>query len=314
MVAGDKNPARMREARPGLEDPRRETAPVVAHVDRDHARLDADLGPCDTDRRHIFNLSMTATTPNFAGAASVLSDWRLSGVFRASSGSPFSVTTGLDRALTGNPGVQRASVAGDPYLKTGTTWLNPASFSQPALGTFGNSERNAYEGPGVRTVDLALVRAFTFAGTQRIEARAEAFGQGLRLSAGDVRVALTSSAPLALEPAVWWPDMGEEQATTRVVPRQHQLVARVLRHPHVEHDAIVRGAIETHGGYVFSTGGDGFAAAFQRAADAVAEGDTDQAMAWFADSMRLRDVIQVVSSIEIPIPGASDDDEGPMAA
>jgi hypothetical protein len=56
--------------------------------------------------------------------------------------------------------------------------------------------------------------------------------------------------------------------------------------------------------------------------DAVAEGDTDQAMAWFADSMRLRDVIQVVSSIEIPIPGACEDDssddsdldEGPLAA
>ena len=41
--------------------------------------------------------------------------------------------------------------------------------------------------------------------------------------------------------------------------------------------------------------------------DAVADGDVDQAMAWFADSMRLRDVIQVVSSIEIPIPGACDD-------
>ena len=41
--------------------------------------------------------------------------------------------------------------------------------------------------------------------------------------------------------------------------------------------------------------------------EAVHEGDTDQAMAWFADSMRLRDVIQVVSSIEIPIPGAIDD-------
>ena len=36
-----------------------------------------------------------------------------------------------------------------------------------------------------------------------------------------------------------------------------------------EHDAFVRSAIETHGGYVFSTGGDGFAAAFSRAADAV---------------------------------------------
>ena len=54
--------------------------------------------------------------------------------------------------------------------------------------------------------------------------------------------------------------------------------------------------------------------------DAVVEGDVDQAMAWFADSMRLRDVIQVVSSIEIPIPGASEepeddlDSDGPLAA
>jgi predicted ATPase len=36
------------------------------------------------------------------------------------------------------------------------------------------------------------------------------------------------------------------------------------------HDALVRGAIDTHGGYVFATGGDGFAAAFGRAGDAVA--------------------------------------------
>src|SRR5579864_6954222 len=36
------------------------------------------------------------------------------------------------------------------------------------------------------------------------------------------------------------------------------------------HDEIIRGAIDRHGGYVFGTGGDGFAAAFSRAADGVA--------------------------------------------
>src|SRR5437870_8854547 len=36
------------------------------------------------------------------------------------------------------------------------------------------------------------------------------------------------------------------------------------------HDAIVRGTIERHGGYVFGTGGDGFRAAFSTAADAAA--------------------------------------------
>ena len=36
------------------------------------------------------------------------------------------------------------------------------------------------------------------------------------------------------------------------------------------HDAILRGAIERHDGYVFGTGGDGFCAAFSTAADATA--------------------------------------------
>ena len=36
------------------------------------------------------------------------------------------------------------------------------------------------------------------------------------------------------------------------------------------HDALVRAAVEAHGGYVFSTGGDGFGVAFARAGDAIA--------------------------------------------
>jgi hypothetical protein len=44
----------------------------------------------------------------------------------------------------------------------------------------------------------------------------------------------------------------------------------------------------------------------EQASDAERRGDTEQAMGWIADSMRLRDVIQVVSSIEIPIPDAEE--------
>ena len=46
-----------------------------------------------------------------------------------------------------------------------------------------------------------------------------------------------------------------------------------------------------------------------QASDAERRGDTEQAMGWFADSMRLRDVIGVVSSIEIPLPGTVEDDD-----
>ena len=43
-----------------------------------------------------------------------------------------------------------------------------------------------------------------------------------------------------------------------------------------------------------------------QANDAEGRNDLEQAMGWFADSMRLRDVIQIVSSIEIPLPESSD--------
>ena len=46
-----------------------------------------------------------------------------------------------------------------------------------------------------------------------------------------------------------------------------------------------------------------------QATDAERRGDLEQAMGWFADAMRLRDVIQVVSSIEIPLPAATSTDE-----
>jgi predicted ATPase len=43
-----------------------------------------------------------------------------------------------------------------------------------------------------------------------------------------------------------------------------------MRDALARHDGVVRAAIEGHGGYVFATGGDGFAAAFGRAGDALA--------------------------------------------
>ena len=43
-----------------------------------------------------------------------------------------------------------------------------------------------------------------------------------------------------------------------------------------------------------------------QANDAEGRDDTEQAMGWFADSMRLRDVIQVITSIEIPLPESID--------
>jgi hypothetical protein len=106
------------------------------------------------------------------------SGWRLSGIFRANSGAPLTVTTGTDRALSGiQTTTQRANQVLDNPYGDGTinNWLNAAAFAQPALGTYGNSVRNAYDGPGRKVVDLSLVRSFRFGNGQRVEARVEAF-------------------------------------------------------------------------------------------------------------------------------------------
>ena len=45
----------------------------------------------------------------------------------------------------------------------------------PRSAPMATSPRNGYDGPGFRTVDLSLVRQFALSGTNRIEARVEAF-------------------------------------------------------------------------------------------------------------------------------------------
>jgi hypothetical protein len=142
------------------------------------AIFESDRGPCANNRRHILNMTASVATPEFESTAlrMVASGWRLSGVFRASTGETLTVTTGSDRALTGMQNQRPNQVLDDPYGdETINNWLNPAAFAQPALGTHGNSGRNAYEGPGRKQIDLSLVRAFRFLNSHQIEARIEAF-------------------------------------------------------------------------------------------------------------------------------------------
>ncbi len=139
-----------------------------------------DKGPCSFSPTHILNLIASAETPQFSSTAArmLASGWRLSGIFRASSGNALRVLTGIDRSLDGlQTTAQRVNQVMDNVYgdKTLSNWFNPAAFAQPAIGTYGNSGYNAYKGPASKTIDLSLVRSFRFLNSQRIEARVEAF-------------------------------------------------------------------------------------------------------------------------------------------
>ena len=64
----------------------------------------------------------------------------------------------------------------NPYMVNGgTLWVNPAAFSVPQPGTFGNLGRNALRGPGISQLDLTLSKSVGGDGKSQLQFRAECF-------------------------------------------------------------------------------------------------------------------------------------------
>jgi hypothetical protein len=151
----------------------------------DPSNPDHDRGYCDTDRTHIANATVSFETPQFGSAVlrAIASNWGISAILSARSGSRFSVTTGVDTAFTGISNQRANQVSDDVYGDTQEdaqgrliNYLNRAAFAAPAAGTLGDSPRNEYVGPAYwNGVNLALRRLIRLAGTQNIELRVEAF-------------------------------------------------------------------------------------------------------------------------------------------
>ena len=138
-----------------------------------------DRGYCDQDRTHLGVVTVGAQTPSFESTALrlIASDWRVSGIVNARSGSPLNVIAGGDRAFTGLQQQRPQRVLDDPYAseKTTSQYLNPAAFAQPTNGTFGDYQRNSIKGPGFWKVDMAVSRLFSIGATQNVEIRVESF-------------------------------------------------------------------------------------------------------------------------------------------
>jgi hypothetical protein len=63
----------------------------------------------------------------------------------------------------------------NPYLTNDRLILNPAAFTAPQPGTFGNVPRNALRGPNFQQFDLVLNKRFRFSETTNLEFRTEVF-------------------------------------------------------------------------------------------------------------------------------------------
>jgi outer membrane receptor protein involved in Fe transport len=147
-------------------------------------RMDPDdtWGLGDSDQRHrlVASVLWEIPSPSAAAAKAVLGGWQLNGIMTLASGTPFSVTTGRQTALTFAS--SRANVIGDPHLSTNRSreetiamYFDPSAFAVPATGTIGNTARNFLIGPGEKNVDMSLFRTFALRGNFRVQFRLEAF-------------------------------------------------------------------------------------------------------------------------------------------
>jgi hypothetical protein len=103
--------------------------------------------------------------------------WRVSGIWRMSSGSFFDVTSGQDTTLEGYNNSRANLLLADVFMpnKSPAQWLNRAAFARPADGTDGNLGVNSIQGPGRFGLDMALSRIFQISERQSFEFRWEAF-------------------------------------------------------------------------------------------------------------------------------------------
>ena len=155
-----------------------------ASIPQNNNDLNTEKGP-SCDIRHRLALSAVYDVPQIHGKSWVRAlsrNWELSTIYQVQSGYPFTISVFGDTANAGtavgeNP--VRANYTGQPVFGPGTRntmeWFNPAAFTAPAAFTFGNVGRNTVYGPGMQTIDLAVVRSFVLSESLKLEMRAEGF-------------------------------------------------------------------------------------------------------------------------------------------
>jgi hypothetical protein len=150
-----------------------------------------DKGRCAYNATQVFRLNGVYELP-FHGNR-LVSGWQITGIWSASTGLPFNVLDGVDVTnqlnITSTPrpnyapnnaavtvnGVSYPACNNSPIIGTAALWFNPNCFSQQAFGTLGNFGREGLIGPGLTSVDMALLKTTKIRENMTLQFRAEVF-------------------------------------------------------------------------------------------------------------------------------------------
>jgi hypothetical protein len=155
---------------------------VLQTSPQDPSNLKGEKGPSTFDVTHAFSLSAIQQLPLERIAALRArskrwsTGWQLVALASLTSGSPFTVYSGIQQTGEGSNGADRPDQIGQPVLSTSRQiredyfgrGANNASYfaipigipggTGPNSGRFGTLGRNTFRGPGYRNADVSLVK------------------------------------------------------------------------------------------------------------------------------------------------------------
>jgi hypothetical protein len=128
------------------------------------------------------NLYIQSSYPLPLGHFLLLRNWTISGVGSIRTGLPLTVTVTrktTDMPDGNNAGERPNLVPGVSLIPAGgqtiADWINPAAFSIPAKGTWGNAGRALVRAPGLFQIDTAIARSVRITEKTNVSLRMEAF-------------------------------------------------------------------------------------------------------------------------------------------
>ncbi len=144
--------------------------------DPNHPNLDYSNCASDLRQNLVTSAIIRSSVKGGSMKTLLLSGWQLAPIITATTGVPFTATSGTDKSLTAVNN-DRPNLIGSPYAKTSNRlqWLNPASFAFNTPGTYGNTRPYQFYGPHYTNVDGALSKFIPLHEEVQLEARAECF-------------------------------------------------------------------------------------------------------------------------------------------
>ena len=176
------------------------TGPTVDNTD-----IRKNRGAADIDLRNRFVFSGLYHLPAVHAfglfGREILSGWQLNDITIIQSGSPFTVTSGVDTNRDGTNN-DRPNIIGDPYTHASSRaakikqFLNPAAFSTPSFtnpgdNPYGNEQRNSLYGPMNINTNLSVFKEFALYRQVRFQFRAEAYNALNNVNLNNPRTNLT---------------------------------------------------------------------------------------------------------------------------